>query len=107
MSISISYAAAQRIRIFLVNRGKGYGLRLGIKNSGCSGMTYILELIDAPNKYDVVFEDKGIKMIINSNILQYLDGTKLDFVKEGLKESFKFNNPNIISECGCGKSFNI
>ena len=107
MSISMSDAAAQRVQTFLANRGKGYGLRLGVRTSGCSGMAYVLEFVDAPNEDDVVFEDKGVRVIVDGKSRAYLDGTQLDFVKEGLNEGFKFNNPNMTSECGCGESFNV
>ena len=107
MSISMSDAAAQRVQTFLANRGKGYGLRLGVRTSGCSGMAYVLEFVDAPNEDDVVFEDKGVRVIVDGKSFAYLDGTELDFVKEGLNEGFKFNNPNMTSECGCGESFNV
>ena len=107
MSISMSDAAAQRVQTFLANRGKGYGLRLGVRTSGCSGMAYVLEFVDAPNEDDVVFEDKGVRVIVDGKSLAYLDSTQLDFVKEGLNEGFKFNNPNMTSECGCGESFNV
>jgi len=103
----MSDAAAQRVQTFLANRGKGYGLRLGVRTSGCSGMAYVLEFVDAPNEDDVVFEDKGVRVIVDGKSLAYLDGTELDFVKEGLNEGFKFNNPNMTSECGCGESFNV
>ncbi|RLM26349.1 iron-sulfur cluster assembly protein IscA [Brenneria alni] len=107
MSISLSDSAAQRVNAFLANRGKGLGLRLGVRTSGCSGMAYVLEFVDDVNADDVVFEDKGVKVIIDGKSLFYLDGTELDFVKEGLNEGFKFNNPNVSSECGCGESFNV
>ncbi|ADZ43527.1 TPA: iron-sulfur cluster assembly protein IscA [Yersinia enterocolitica] len=107
MSISISDSAAQRVSAFLNNRGKGLGLRLGVRTSGCSGMAYILEFVDEMNDDDIVFEDKGVKVIIDGKSMVYLDGTELDFVKEGLNEGFKFNNPNVSSECGCGESFNV
>lgn len=107
MSISISDSAAQRVSAFLNNRGKGLGLRLGVRTSGCSGMAYILEFVDGMNDDDIVFEDKGVKVIIDGKSMVYLDGTELDFVKEGLNEGFKFNNPNVSSECGCGESFNV
>jgi len=107
MSISLSDSAAQRVNAFMVNRGKGVGLRLGVRTSGCSGMAYVLEFVDELNTDDVVFEDKGVKVIIDGKSLVYLDGTELDFVKEGLNEGFKFNNPNVSSECGCGVSFNV
>ncbi|PII54177.1 iron-sulfur cluster assembly protein IscA [Serratia sp. OLHL2] len=107
MSITMSDSAAQRVQAFLTNRGKGLGLRLGVRTSGCSGMAYVLEFVDEANDDDIVFEDKGIKVIIDCKSLVYLDGTELDFVKEGLNEGFKFNNPNVSSECGCGESFNV
>ncbi|CDG18484.1 MULTISPECIES: iron-sulfur cluster assembly protein IscA [Xenorhabdus] len=107
MSISVTESAAQRISAFLANRGKGVGLRLGVKTSGCSGMAYVLEFADAINEEDQVFEDKGVKVIVDGKSILYLDGTELDFVKEGLNEGFKFNNPNVSSECGCGESFHV
>ena len=107
MSITLSDSAASRVNSFLANRGKGFGLRLGVRTSGCSGMAYVLEFVDEANDDDIVFEDKGIKVIIDGKSLVYLDGTELDFVKEGLNEGFKFNNPNVSSECGCGESFNV
>ncbi|PVZ85446.1 iron-sulfur cluster assembly protein IscA [Serratia sp. S1B] len=107
MSITMSDSAAQRVQTFLNHRGKGLGLRLGVRTSGCSGMAYVLEFVDEKNDDDIVFEDKGVKVIIDSKSLVYLDGTELDFVKEGLNEGFKFNNPNVTSECGCGESFNV
>ncbi|UCQ54874.1 iron-sulfur cluster assembly protein IscA [Edwardsiella tarda] len=107
MSITMSDSAAKRVQTFLTNRGKGLGLRLGVKTSGCSGMAYVLEFVDVLNEDDVVFEDKGVKVIVDGKSLIYLDGTELDFVKEGLNEGFKFNNPNVKNECGCGESFNV
>ncbi|MDR0805650.1 MAG: iron-sulfur cluster assembly protein IscA [Enterobacteriaceae bacterium] len=107
MAITMSDSAAQRVQTFLANRGKGIGLRLGVKTSGCSGMAYVLEFVDDIHDEDTVFEDKGVKVIVDTKSLVYLDGTELDFVKEGLNEGFKFNNPNVSSECGCGESFNV
>ncbi|AOM39302.1 iron-sulfur cluster assembly protein IscA [Xenorhabdus hominickii] len=107
MSISLTESAAQRILAFLDNRGKGVGLRLGVRTSGCSGMAYVFEFADTVNEEDQVFEDKGVKVIIDGKSILYLDGTELDFVKEGLNEGFKFNNPNVSSECGCGESFHV
>ncbi|MEY4921983.1 MAG: iron-sulfur cluster assembly protein IscA [Pseudomonadota bacterium] len=107
MSISISDSAAQRVSTFLNHRGKGLGLRLGVKTSGCSGMAYVLEFVDEMNDDDIVFEDKGVKVIIDGKSMVYLDGTELDFVKEGLNEGFTFNNPNVSHACGCGESFNV
>lgn len=107
MAITMSEAAANRVQSFLKNRGKGLGLRLGVKTSGCSGMAYLLEFVDELAEDDTVFEDKGVKVIVDAKSLIYLDGTELDFVKEGLNEGFKFNNPNATAECGCGESFTV
>uniref|UniRef100_A0A3B0M312 Iron-binding protein IscA n=1 Tax=Arsenophonus endosymbiont of Trialeurodes vaporariorum TaxID=235567 RepID=A0A3B0M312_9GAMM len=107
MSISLTENAAERILTFLHNRGKGEVLRLGVRTSGCLGMAYVLELVDIINEDDTVFEDKGVKVIVDGKSIVYLNGTELDFVKEGLNEGFKFNNPNSKNECGCGESFNV
>jgi iron-sulfur cluster assembly protein len=107
MSITLTDAAAQRVQAFLQNRGKGVGLRLGVKTSGCSGMAYILEFADEIQPEDTVFEDHGVKVIVDPKSLVYLDGTELDFAKEGLNEGFKFNNPNEKDRCGCGESFTV
>ena len=107
MGITLSDSAADRVKRFLTNRGKGVGLRLGVKTSGCSGMAYVLEFVDEVNSEDQVFDDKGVKVIIDDKSLAYLDGTELDFVKEGLNEGFKFNNPNVKDACGCGESFTV
>lgn len=107
MGITLSDSAADRVKRFLTNRGKGVGLRLGVKTSGCSGMAYVLEFVDEVNGEDQVFDDKGVKVIIDAKSLVYLDGTELDFVKEGLNEGFKFNNPNVKDACGCGESFTV
>ena len=107
MGIKISDAAAKRASSFLQNRGSGLGLRLGVKTTGCSGLAYVLEFVDDLNPDDHVFEDKGVKIIIDGKSLVYLDGTVLDFAKDGLNEGFEFNNPNASGECGCGESFNV
>lgn len=107
MGIKVSDAAATRARTFMENRGKGLGLRLGVKTTGCSGLAYVLEFVDELNPDDEVFEDNGVKIIIDGKSLVYLDGTELDFAKEGLNEGFMFNNPNANGECGCGESFNV
>ncbi|WP_294614632.1 iron-sulfur cluster assembly protein IscA [uncultured Gilliamella sp.] len=107
MAITLTTSAADRVQSFLANRGKGVGLRLGVKTSGCSGMAYVLEFADTINNDDSVFEDKNVKVIVDKKSLVYIDGTELDFVKEGLNEGFKFNNPNAKNECGCGESFNV
>jgi len=107
MAITLTEAAATRVKQFLDNRGQGMGLRLGVKTTGCSGMAYVIEYADALEEGDVVFEDHGIKVIVNPRSLVYLDGTELDYAKEGLNEGFKFNNPNVKDMCGCGESFNV
>ena len=107
MAITMTQTAADRVQAFMDSRGKGIGLRLGVKTTGCSGMAYVLEFVDELNEEDSVFEHKGVKVIIDAKSLVYLDGTELDYVKEGLNEGFEFNNPNAKSECGCGESFNV
>ncbi len=107
MAITVTEAAAQRVANFLENRGKGLGLRLGVRTSGCSGMAYVLEFVDELDEGDQVFEFYDVKVIVDPKSLIYLDGTELDFAKEGLNEGFKFNNPNVSSECGCGESFHV
>ena len=107
MAVTMTEAAAERVAKFLQGRGKGLGLRLGVKTSGCSGMAYVLEFVDELADGDVVFEERGVKIVVDSKSLVYLDGTELDFAKEGLNEGFKFNNPNVKDACGCGESFTI
>ena len=107
MAITLTEAAAERVNSFLANRGKGIGVRLGVKTSGCSGMAYVIEFVDDTNEDDEIFEDHGVRIVIDRKSLIYLDGTELDFGKEGLNEGFKFNNPNAKNECGCGESFTI
>jgi iron-sulfur cluster assembly protein len=107
MAITMTDTAASRVQAFLDNRGKGLGLRLAVKTTGCSGMAYVLEFVDELNEEDEVFEHSGVKVIIDPKSLVYLDGTELDYVKEGLNEGFEFNNPNSKAECGCGESFTV
>lgn len=107
MPITMTEKAAERVKSFLQNRGKGTGLRLGVKTTGCSGMAYVLEFVDVADAADTVFETQGVKIFIDPKSLVYLDGTELDFAKEGLNEGFKFNNPNVKATCGCGESFNV
>ncbi len=107
MPITLTDAAASRVRNFIDSRGKGIGLRLAVRTTGCSGMAYVLEFADEVEDGDVVFEDNDVKVVIDRKSLVYLDGTELDFGKEGLNEGFKFNNPNVKDECGCGESFNV
>lgn len=107
MSISLTENAAKHVRKSLDKRGKGVGLRLGVKTSGCSGMAYTLEFVDQLEEQDQVFESQGIKVIIDPKSLVYLNGTELDYAREGLNEGFKFNNPNVQNTCGCGESFTV
>ena len=107
MAISLTPAAATRVEKFLASRGKGIGLRLGVKTTGCSGMAYTLEFVDDMQPEDTSFDSHGVKVIVDPKSLAYIDGTELDFTKEGLNEGFKFNNPNVKDECGCGESFTV
>ncbi|NNJ94655.1 MAG: iron-sulfur cluster assembly protein IscA [Halobacteria archaeon] len=107
MAITLTDTAADRIKGFLAQRGKGVGLRLAVKTTGCSGMAYVMEYVDEIEDGDVVFEDRGVKVIISPKSLVYLDGTELDYAREGLNEGFRFNNPNVKDMCGCGESFNV
>jgi iron-sulfur cluster assembly protein len=107
MTITMTESAAKHVSGFLAKRGKGIGIRLGVKTSGCSGMAYKLEFADAPEAEDVVFESHGLKVIVDPRSLPYIDGTELDYAREGLNEGFKFNNPNVKDQCGCGESFQV
>ncbi len=100
-------AAARHVNRYLSKRGKGVGVRLGVKTTGCSGLAYKLEYVDELAPEDVVFEAHGLKILIDPKSLPYLEGTELDFVREGLNEGFKFNNPNARDRCGCGESFRV
>ena len=107
MAITLSESAANRVQKFLTQRGKGIGLRLGVRTSGCSGMAYTLEFVDETLPDDISFESYGVTVLIDPKSLTFLDGTELDFGREGLNEGFKFNNPNGKDSCGCGESFNV
>jgi iron-sulfur cluster assembly protein len=107
MALTLTQNAAKHIQKSLDSRGKGIGLRLGVKTTGCSGMAYVMEFVDKLDDQDQIFESQGIKLIIDPKSLIYIDGTELDFVREGLNEGFKFNNPNVKDECGCGESFTV
>ena len=107
MAITLSASAANHVSQFIAKRGKGLGIRLGVKTSGCSGMAYKLEFVDAATAEDITFESNGVTVFTDAKSLAYLDGTELDYSKEGLNEGFKFNNPNVKNECGCGESFNV
>ena len=107
MAISLTDSAASRVRSYLAARGSGVGLRLGVTQTGCSGYSYVINYADEITESDVVFEDKGVTVVIDPEALALIDGTEVDFVKNGLSEAFSFRNPNISGECGCGESFNI
>src|SRR5699024_4765441 len=107
MADSMTEAAAEHVRRSLEARGSGEGIRVGIRTTGCSGMEYVLEFVDELQPDDEVFESFGMKVVIDPKSLAYIDGTKLDFVREGLNEGFKFDNPNARGECGCGESFTV
>jgi iron-sulfur cluster assembly protein len=108
MAITMTESAATRVKTFLANRGKGVGMRVGVKTNGCSGMSYVLEFVDEINpSEDEVFELHGVKVIVDKKSLVYVNGTEVDFTKEGLNEGFKFNNPNEKGQCGCGESFTV
>ena len=107
MAVTLSENAARHVTNFIAKRGKGVGLRLAVRTTGCSGMAYKLEFADAANDEDLVFESHGVTVLVDPKSLPYIDGTELDYTKEGLNEGFKFNNPNVKDECGCGESFNV
>ena len=107
MAISLTDAAADRVRSYLEKREKGLGLRLGVTPTGCSGYSYVINYAESIDENDIVFEDKGVKVVVDPEALSLIDGTEVDFVKNGLNEAFSFRNPNITGECGCGESFNV
>ena len=107
MAITLTESAARHVTAFLAKRGKGVGLRLGVRTSGCSGLAYKLEYADDVRAEDREFESHGVRVIVDPKSLPYLEGLELDFAKEGLNEGFKFNNPNVKDQCGCGESFNV
>jgi iron-sulfur cluster assembly protein len=107
MTISLTQAAAERVKSFLASRGKGLGLRLGVRKTGCSGFAYVVNYADDAVQTDHVFEDHGVKVFVDPESLPLINGTTVDFVKQGLNEAFRFHNPNIKGECGCGESFNV
>ena len=105
--ITLTEKAAQHVRGYIAKRGKGVGLRVGVRTSGCSGLAYKLEFADAVNAEDHQFESHGVKVLVDPKSLQFIDGTELDYTREGLNEGFKFRNPRVKDECGCGESFNV
>lgn len=107
MTVTLTEKAARHIQRSLTQRGQGVGLRLGVRTSGCSGLAYVMEFAEDAQPDDVRFESRGVTLLIDPKSMAYLDGTELDFVREGLNEGFKFNNPNVKAQCGCGESFNV
>jgi len=107
MAISLTQNAAARVRSYLDKRGHGVGLRIGVRRTGCSGWAYMIDYADAVDDGDVVFDEAGVKVIVDEKSLSLIDGTEVDFVKDGLNEAFKFRNPNVKGECGCGESFSV
>ena len=107
MAITLTEQAATHVQNYLSKRGKGVGLRLGVRTTGCSGLAYVLEFADEATEGDTAFESHGLKIFVDPKSLVYLDGTELDYAREGLNEGFKFNNPNVKDACGCGESFNV
>ena len=107
MAVTLTEKAAKHVTNYIAKRGKGVGLRLGVRTSGCSGMAYKLEFADEIAADDITFESHGVTVLIDPKSLLYLEGTELDYAREGLNEGFKFNNPNVKDACGCGESFNV
>ncbi|MDZ7643219.1 MAG: iron-sulfur cluster assembly protein IscA [Woeseiaceae bacterium] len=107
MALSLTQPAAERVRTYLDSRGKGIGLRVGVKKTGCNGFAYVVNYADAAADTDEIFEDRGVKLVVDRKSLELIDGTEIDFVKDGLNEAFRFRNPNVTGECGCGESFSV
>lgn len=107
MAITLTESAARHIRTQIAKRGKGVGLRLGVKRVGCSGLAYTMDIADAVGPDDLAYDSHDAKVVVDRSALQYLDGTHVDFRREGLSEAFRFDNPNVTAECGCGESFSI
>jgi iron-sulfur cluster assembly protein len=107
MAISLTESAAERVRNYLASRGKGIGLRVGVKKTGCSGFAYVVNYADEVSDSDIIFEQQGVKVVVDAKSLPLIDGTEVDFVKHGLNEAFQFRNPNVTGQCGCGESFSI
>ena len=107
MSISLTLSAVERVRSYLAKRGRGLGLRVGVRKTGCSGYAYLIDYADSIGPDDVVFDERGVKVVVDTEALKLIDGTEVDFVKQGINEAFKFRNPNVKGECGCGESFSV
>ncbi len=107
MAISLTESAVSRVKHFLENRGSGIGVRVGVTTTGCSGLAYLIEFVDEVNPDDEIIEQDGVLIVVDKKSSIYLDGTEVDFVREGLNEGFEFNNPNQKGACGCGESFTV
>jgi iron-sulfur cluster assembly protein len=107
MAITLTESAAERVKSYLDRRGSGLGIRLGVKRTGCSGWAYVVDYADMADEGDMVFEDRAVRIFVAPEHLRLIDGTEVDFVKQGLNEAFRFRNPNVKGECGCGESFNV
>ncbi|MGD8322780.1 MAG: iron-sulfur cluster assembly protein IscA [Gammaproteobacteria bacterium] len=107
MAVSLTDSAAERVRSYLARRGHGIGLRIGVRRTGCSGWAYIVDYADEVGNEDIVFDTDELKVVVDKKSLELIDGTEIDFVKEGINEAFKFRNPNTKGECGCGESFSV
>ena len=107
MAITLTQSAAERVKNHLARRGHGVGIRLGVKRTGCSGWAYVVDYADEVDSADIVFEDREVRIVVDPDSLELVDGTEVDFVKQGLNEAFKFRNPNVKGECGCGESFSV
>lgn len=107
MAITLTESAATRVKDYLSRRGSGHGIRLGVKRTGCSGWAYVVDYEDDPGEDDIIFEDREVRVFVAPEHLRLIDGTEVDFVKQGLNEAFRFRNPNVKGECGCGESFSV
>ena len=107
MGVSLTENAAEHVNAYLQSRGKGVGIRLAVKTTGCSGLMYVLEPVDEVQPEDVRFSSQGVGVFVDPKSLVYVDGTEMDYVKQGLNEGFEFKNPNVKDECGCGESFTV
>ncbi len=108
MAISLTDSAAERVRSYLARRGHGVGLRLGVRKTGCSGFAYVVDYADDVGEGDIVFDGAdGVKVVVDGEALPMIDGTEVDFVRDGINEAFRFRNPNVAGECGCGESFSV
>ena len=107
MGITLTQQAADHINRYIEKRGHGLGLRLGVRMTGCSGLAYKLDYVDEPNSNDMLFEQRGVKVYVDPKSMPFLDGTQVDYSREGLNEGFKFSNPNEKASCGCGESFTV